>query len=106
MTDTTDREMHEYAAKAAGVEIDPIDAAHDPREWQCWNPRHDNNDAFQLAARLKLQVAFCTFNKYEASAYAFGKPAVHVLSLENTDIEAAAREAIFLMAVEIGKGMK
>ena len=103
MTDTTDREMHEYAAKAAGVEIDPIDAAHDPREWQCWNPRHDNNDAFRLAARLKIQVAFGTFKDNVASAYRFGTPAVEV---ENTDLEAAAREAIFLMAAEIGKGMK
>jgi len=103
MTDKTDREKHEYAAKAAGVEIDPIDAAHDPREWQCWNPRHDNNDAFQLAARLKLQVAFGTFKDNVASAYRFGTPAVEV---ENTDIEAAAREAIFLIAAEIGKGMK
>lgn len=115
-----DREKHELAAKAAGITLTPVEIKNvkgyyrfigyqtDPDQWpRGWfDPRHDNNDAFQLAARLKLQVAFCTFNKYEASAYAFGKPAVHVLSLENTDLEAAAREAIFLMAVEIGKGMK
>ena len=117
---TDDREKHEYAAKAAGITLTPVEIKNvkgdyrfigyqtDPDQWpRGWfDPRHDNNDAFQLAARLKLQVAFGTFNKYEASAYAFGKPAVHALSLENTDIEAAAREAIFLMAVEIGKGMK
>jgi hypothetical protein len=68
-----------------------------------WNPRHDNNDAFRLAARLKIQVSFGTFKDNVASAYKFGTPAVEV---ENTDIEAAAREAIFLMAVEIGRGMK
>ncbi|MCA6480637.1 MAG: hypothetical protein IM557_08550 [Chitinophagaceae bacterium] len=105
MTDTTDRENLELAAKAAGMI---------PKEFvgnrhfmdgllERWNPRHNNNDSFVLAARLKLQVAFGTFTDYEASAYEFGKPAVHV---ENTDIEAAAREAIFLMAVEIGRGMK
>lgn len=105
MTDTTDRENLELAAKAAGMI---------PKEFlgnchfmdglvERWNPRHNNRDSFVLAARLKLQVAFGTFKENTASAYVFGTPAVDV---ENTDIEAAAREAIFLMAVEIGRGMK
>ena len=113
MTDTTDREMHEYAAKAAGIALvwngdragfaEPNACGmHDGSQWLTeWNPRHDNNDAFQLAARLKIQVAFGTFKDNVASAYRFGAPAVEV---ENADIEAAAREAIFLMAAEIGKG--
>lgn len=119
MTDTTNREMLELAAKAAGMDDWRW---HEAAESLClynsmdccwykddnfvrikWNPRHDNNDAFQLAARLKLQVAFGTFKDNTASAYKFCKPAVDV---DNTDMEAAAREAIFLMAVEIGKGMK
>ena len=99
MTDMTDREKHEWAAKAAGIaHVTPMMI-----EWGQWNPLHDNNDAFRLAARLKIQVAFGTFKDNVASAYKFDTPAVEV---ENTDIEAAAREAIFLMAVDIGKGMK
>jgi hypothetical protein len=108
-----DREPLELAAKAAGYEVEldnqgifHIHEGTGPQSWRPWNPRHDNNDAFQLAARLKLQVAFGTFTDYEASAYGFGKPAVHVETSSNTDIEAAAREAIFLAAVEIGRGMK
>jgi hypothetical protein len=115
MTDTTDRENLELAAKAAGVEWfgyygdDTVECQYldiGTDDVVPWNPRHDNDDAFRLAARLKLQVAFGTFTDYEASAYEFGKPAVHVETCSNTDIEAAAREAIFLAAVEIGRGMK
>jgi hypothetical protein len=114
-----DEKLLELAAKAAWITLTPVEIKDvtkqgddrfigyqtDPDQWpRGWfDPRHDNSDAFQLAARLKLQVAFGTFNDYEASAYEFGKPAVHVV---NTDVEAAAREAIFLMAVEIGKEMK
>lgn len=107
-----DREPLELAAMAAGVEWFGY-YGDDTVECQyldigtdyvvTWNPRHDNNDAFRLAARLKIQVSFGTFKDNVASAYKFGTPAVEV---ENTDIEAAAREAIFLMAVEIGRGMK
>jgi hypothetical protein len=110
MTDTTNREMLELAARAAGYEVESdhqgvfhIREGTGLQSWTHWNPRDDNNDAFRLAARLKIQVSFGTFKDSVASAYKFGTPAVEV---ENTDIEAAAREAIFLMAVEIGKGMK
>ncbi len=106
MTDTTNREMLELAAKAAGYSFKWGKDWHDKGaplvDDKLWNPLTDDGDAFQLAARLKLQVAFGTFKDNTASAYQFGKPAVEV---ENTDMEAAAREAIFLMAVEIGKGM-
>ncbi len=106
----TDRKLLELAAKAAGYSFKWGKDWHDKGaplvDDKLWNPRHDNNDSFRLAARLKLQVAFGTFTDYEASAYEFGKPAVHVETSSNTDMEAAAREAIFLMAVEIGKGMK
>lgn len=115
---TDDREMLEYAAKAAGItgkyghapddyyykgNTEGILTTLPDGQLYVWNPLTDNNDAFRLAARLKIQVAFGTFKDNVASAYKFGTPAVEV---ENTDIEAAAREAIFLMAVDIGKGMK
>ena len=99
--------MLELAARAAGYSFKWGKDWHDKGvplvDDKSWNPRHDNNDAFRLAARLKIQVAFGTFKDNVASAYKFGAPAVEI---ENTDIEAAAREAIFLMAVDIGKGMK
>ena len=104
---TDDREMLELAARAAGYSFKWGKDWHDKGvplvDDKSWNPRHDNNDSFQLAARLKIQVAFGTFKDNVASAYKFGAPAVEV---ENADIEDAAREAIFLMAVDIGKGMK
>ena len=103
----TDRKLLELAAKAAGYSFKWGKDWHDKGaplvDDKLWNPRHDNNDSFRLAARLKIQVSFGTFKDNVASAYKFGKPAVEV---ENTDIEAAAREAIFLMAVEIGRGIK
>jgi hypothetical protein len=105
-----DRELLELAAKAAGyeVEVDHKGVFHihegtGPQSWRPWNPLVDDGDAFRLAARLKIQVTFFTFKDNVVSACWFGAPAVDV---ENTDIEAAAREAIFLMAVEIGRGMK
>ena len=95
-----DLQMHEYAAKAAGYW---------DKEFDCysgsvnWKPRHDDGDAFRLAARLKLQVSFGTFEENECVCYRFGKPATFVTG---TNIAAAAREAIFLTAVEIGKEME
>lgn len=105
MTDMTDRKMLITAAKAAG-EIPPSmydNASYIEGVLERWNPRENSLQSFRLAAKLKLQVSFGTFKDDVAAAYQFGKQAVEV---ENTDIEAAAREAIFLAAVEIGKGMK
>lgn len=47
---STDRELLELAAKAAGRRIDPIDAMHGPEDWVCWNPLTDDGDALRLAA--------------------------------------------------------
>ena len=52
----TDRELLELAAKAAGIEIDPIDAQHEPQDWVAWNPLTDDGDALRLAVKLKMTV--------------------------------------------------
>lgn len=66
MTDKTDREMLELAAKAAGIEWfgyyrDDITECQyldiGTNEVVPWNPLDDDGDALRLAMRLKLCVA-------------------------------------------------
>lgn len=52
----SDRELLELAAKAAGIRIDPIDAAHEPEQWVVWNPLANDGDAMRLAAALKIDL--------------------------------------------------
>ena len=54
----TDREMLELAAKAAGIEIDPLDAAHGPDDWLAWNPIKYEGDRYRLARACNLIVDF------------------------------------------------
>ena len=65
---STDRELLELAAKAAGIEIEWNDAwrsytrrvLHEPAEpysnWLIWNPLTDDGDALRLAVRLRLEI--------------------------------------------------
>ena len=55
----TDRELLEAAAKAAGIAIDSIDAAHEPDGWVCWNSLTDDGDALRLVGKLGMQVEVC-----------------------------------------------
>lgn len=54
----TDREMLELAAKAAGIEIDPLDAAHEPDDWLAWNPIKYEGDRYRLARSCNLIIDF------------------------------------------------
>ena len=62
---STEREMLEAAARAAGVEpalidqdgeIEGYDVNGDPIVLKGWNPRADDGDAFRLAAALRIGV--------------------------------------------------
>ena len=103
----TDKEMLEYAAKAAGVE-GRLMTKGDGDLWlfrnDCcdpWNPLTDDGDALRLAVKLRLGTLFPT---------EIGRDRVdvkgHTESLALNDPLAATRRAITRAAAEIGKGMK
>ena len=67
MTDTTDRELLELAAKAAGLTyIKPAPeyngslglevGSDNPMRCRTWNPLTDDGDALQLAVKLRIEV--------------------------------------------------
>jgi hypothetical protein len=105
----TDREMLEFAAKAAGLRV--VAVAGDRGLWVWdredeWNPRDDDGDALRLAVRIGMRDYFgievqkgCT----QCSAF---EPWEHCEFEEHgTDPYAATRLAITRAAAEIGKTM-
>lgn len=102
-----DRELLELAAKAAGIEIDPIDAAHAPEHWQAWNPLTDDGDALRLAVKLGIEVipgmahwGPVTYTNYPNKRGLNGPSETH-----GSDPMAATRRAIVRAAAGIGKAM-
>jgi hypothetical protein len=67
-----------------------------------WTPRTDNGQAFELAMRTGIAV-FRSANVANAQIF---NPSHHVYVAADGDIMAAARKAVFLAAVEIGKAKK
>ncbi len=106
----TDREMHELAAKAAGV--DAVEAGgsfwvkdEDGEYFKPWRPREDDGDALRLAAALDIRVcpsANCDVPTAYCSFEGDYKP---ITEPHGDDKLAAIRLAIFRCAVEIGKSM-
>lgn len=93
---TTNRELLELAAKAAGKDIDPH--RYDPDDGFAirhtaifWNPIADDGDALRLAVKLGIPVG--VFANYASIA-------------NDSDHFAATRRAIVRAAAEIGKEMK
>jgi hypothetical protein len=87
---TTDRELLELAAKAAGFR--EYDEHYVP-----WNPLVDDGDALRLAVKLKINLSFsqdCT------SGFWIGTPK------DGEDLSSHARRAIVRAAAEIGRNMK
>lgn len=107
----TDRELIEYAAKAAGVAgeyhaLGIYRAGLDPTADQLyWNPLTDNGDALRLAVTLRMHVDvhsnsvnvwwFDEYRKAQSCDEDFGD-----------DPYAATRLAIVRAAAEIGKNME
>ena len=118
MTDMTDREMLEYAAKAAGIErgadrfdggISITDITGRHRSLPKWNPLDDDGDALRLAVKLRMVVD----TDYNGGANAgnaavdFGEPEYGYQEGQGKpDPYAATRRAVVRAAAEIGKGMK
>jgi len=103
---TTDRELLELAAKAAGYEyakhggyivVDGIPGN--------WNPLTDDGDALRLAVKLRLTVSW---DRFDDDDYATATPP-HTNQgydcMVDQDPHAATRRAIVRAAAEIGKAM-
>lgn len=99
-----DTKQLKHAAKAAGYEV--VRIADDGKALMLyglqepWNPRTDNEQAFELALRAKI-----TFHRIDPYVYAIGRTQ-HQARFDDADMMYAAREAVFMAAVELGKAMK
>jgi hypothetical protein len=103
----TDKELLEWAAKAAGIEHPGGDhsTSNDRRLWDCkglrwWNPLTDDGDALRLAVKLQLDLWIGHELVWARS---------EIMSSEETyqgDPYAATRRAVVRSAAEIGKEMK
>jgi len=100
---TTDRELLEAAAKAAGIAIE----FYGEMPWLAsgkrpWNPLTDDGDALRLAVKLGIGIL------HRASgieAHAFGSHLIicNEECAEGLDYNAATRRAIVRAAAEIGR---
>ncbi len=110
----TDRELLEYAAKAAGIDgvwqdWDGMDIRYGfsqsiySKDEGYWNPLDDDGDALRLAVKLEIDIAYRT-KKVTAL------PCIQTQDLITepwgNDPYAATRRAIVRAAAEIGKEMK
>jgi hypothetical protein len=100
----TDREYLELAAKAAGVEIDAIDAQHDPQDWVAWNPLTNDGDALRLAVKLKMRIGIDAIPVGYVVVMS-DDPFRKDIHEQIDDPYAATRRAIVWAAAEIGKKM-
>lgn len=108
----TDRELLEFAAKAAGLNAIAawydaslgcavVSNTHGPADR--WNPLTDDGDALRLAVKLTLEVDICL------SGVAVRTPHGDKILVDDRDekcIYAATRRAITRAAAAIGDGMK
>jgi hypothetical protein len=94
----TDRELLEWAAKAAGIDpkyIDGVEEANGPgysTYWKYWRPLTDDGDALRLATKLGL----------------FSREIIDIRLTESIwadDPHAAIRRAIVEIAAKIGKNI-
>lgn len=123
---STDRELLEMAAKAAGMVIMGEQQARRDRlgcghiglwvtdktggDNTCWNPLEDDGDALRLAVKLGIDVYADIPKNYPGAPNCAEAQRVDVLIIEdfaahNGDIYAATRRAIVRAAAEIGRNM-
>tara|TARA_R110000851_G_C13102500_1_gene568975 strand:+ start:39458 stop:39832 length:375 start_codon:yes stop_codon:yes gene_type:complete len=118
MTERTDRELLELAARAAG---EWPEYWHDSEAYftgvlSRWNPLEDDGDAFRLSIKLGLRVQYC-----DVSCYAAGNGHVAVVTVQPggmrnrfvgdveewaSDPYSATRRAIVRAASQISLGME
>lgn len=103
---TTDRELLEWAAKAAEIEFGVIHQRPHrrcPEGWTPWNPLTDDGDALRLAVKLGIGVLFDLQDEivtaYEQAPY----EGYHVEFADEQAPAAATRRAIVRAAASIGQ---
>ena len=100
----SDKALLELAAKAAGIELEFVDA--EGTYWLGnevpWNPLNDDSDALRLAVKLRLELGF----PKEYCVWSFGTNGVVCTEDPSNDPYAATRRAIVRAAAEIGRGME
>lgn len=109
MTNETDTELLELAAKAAGffLQIAPVSqtlhiTTPDGNLQGEWNPLTDDGDALRLAVKLKIGCEI-----HSGRAWAWSETIQGVLEeLLGSNPYAATRRAIVRAAAEIGRAMK
>lgn len=112
---TTDRELLELAAKAAGIKF--VVWGEDDVEWSTterggrWNPLTDDGDALRLAVKLRIAPSFTPDEKGVFSGYrhvyapkgrSYREPIIEPLLPDEC---AAWRRAVVRLAAEIGRRM-
>ena len=103
----TDREMLEFAAKAAGIGLkwhhshNDAYARRNGEYWAVWNPLANDGDALRLAVRC--DIAFMLETERTSATTNTGQRFTEWLG---TDPYAATRRAIVRAAAEIGRGME
>jgi hypothetical protein len=100
MMTATDRELLQFAAKAAGEWPSPEPFEH---VLSRWNPLTDDGDALRLAVKLNITVR--RSDEYDAS-YAVAPYDPTLISETDADPYAATRRAIVRAAAEIGRNIK
>lgn len=108
---TTDRELLELAAKAAGIAVNPWHEKYglllSDFDFEPWNPLTDDGDALRLAVKLKLCVGYPKLPGVEVWVACFvGNIFEKITESINTDPCAATRRAIVRAAAEIGRSME
>lgn len=121
MTDKTDHELLELAAKAAGIELygyfsDDLtgclffDIGVDVDEVVAWNPLEDDGDAWRLAVKLNIWPVRVFSPKNHPDTIRVQKGSEYWTEIAEEEIFddplAATRRAIVRAAAEIGKGME
>jgi hypothetical protein len=120
MSNTTDRELLEFAAKAAGLEIKTrffevggwcawrrhvISEGNE--EWVLWIPLKHDGDAFRLAAMLCMETYHADDGGWAAYAsHPTARGTAYAIERHGEDPCAATRRAIVRAAAEIGRKMK
>lgn len=107
---SSDRELLELAAKAAGIKIGPYPARagglwdeSDPSSHKLWNPLQDDGDALRLA--VKLWICIDIEGECVTASIYRGEGANCIYAQERcfSEISAATRRAIVRAAAELGR---
>ena len=106
----TDRELLEFAAKAAALHTRWIGASlchfvvDDGLDEGWWGPLTDDGDALRLAVKLRMNIVITTMGVSARCETAPSKWADEYCAA-GSDYEAATRRAVVRAAAEIGRAM-